>query len=224
MATPFDRFSVPARQVMAQAQEEARSLGHNYLGTEHVLVALASQPQGAAAAVLAALSVDHEALRGAVVRIIGRGSALACGSMQMTPRLKRVLERAGKEAKQTKSACVEPEHLLIALTTKDGSVASGILHELRVTPARIREVLPAARAGVAQQASAPVTGTRRYTLVFPEELFGQVEQLAAAEHTTVVELLRRFTKLGLMAAAVQKEPGSALLIRDGEGERQIVLL
>ena len=224
MATLFDRFSPPARQTTAQAQEEARALGHTYLGTEHLLLALAGQADGVAAAVLASLGVERDTLHAAVERIVGRGAGFVCGVMRTTPRLKRVLEVAGKEAKQARSACVEPEHLLLGLTTKDGSIASGLLHELGATPVRIREVLPQARATAGRQVFPLPTGTRRYTLVLPEELFGQVEQLAETEHTTVVELLRRFTKLGLLAADIQKQPGAALLIRDGQGERQILLL
>jgi ATP-dependent Clp protease ATP-binding subunit ClpA len=224
MATPFDRFSPSARRVMAQAQDEARALGHTYLGTEHLLLALAGETDGVAAAVLTSLAVDPATLRTAVERMVGRGTGFACGSVCVTPRLKRVLEQARKAAKQAKSPCVEPEHLLLSLTTKDGSVASGLLHEVGMTPARIQAALPAARVAAGRQVLPPSPGTRRYTLVLPEALFGQVEQLAAAEHTTVVELLRRFTKLGLLAAEVQKQPDAALLLRDGTGERQILLL
>ena len=121
MATLFDRFSPPARRAMALAQEEARTLGHTYLGTEHLLLALAGEADGVAAAVLTSLDVDPAALRTAVERLVGRGSGFACGSPCVTPRLKRALEQARTAAKQAKSACVEPEHLLLGLTTKDGS-------------------------------------------------------------------------------------------------------
>lgn len=224
MATLFDRFSPPARQAMSLAQEEARSLGHGYLGTEHLLLALVSQPEGTAAATLVRLGADRAALRGAIERIVGRGTEFACGSLGLAPRLKRVLELAGKEAKQARSACVEPEHLLLGLSAKDGTVASGILHEFGITAARIREALPTARAAALHQDLPSPSGTRRYTLVFPEDLFSQVERLAATEHTTVVDLLRRSTKLGLLATDIQRTPGAALLVRDAEGERQILLL
>jgi ATP-dependent Clp protease ATP-binding subunit ClpA len=224
MATQFDRFSPAARRVMALAQDEARALGHAYLGTEHLLLALAGEADTVTAAVLTSLAVDPMALRTAVERMVGRGTGYACGAVCVTARLKHALEQARKAAKQAKAAWVEPEHLLLGLTIKDGSVASGLLHDFGVTPSRIQAVLPTARMTAGRQLLPPARGTRRYTLVLPEELFGQVEQLAATEHTTVVELLRRFTKLGLLAAEVQKQPDAALLIRDRVGERQILLL
>ena len=225
MATLFDRFSPAARQAMTLTQEEARALGHTYLGTEHLLLGLIGPPDGVVAAALTALGVEARAVRGAVERIVGRGGQLACGEMRLTPRLKKVFELAGKEAKRAKQRGVEPEHLLLGLLAEGEGVAAGVLGDLGVTLTRVREVLPAARTAAAHSTIMPLeTGTRRYTLVFPEELFGQVEQLATAEHTTVVELLRRFTKLGLLATEVQRTPGAALLIRDGDGDRQSLLL
>ena len=102
MATLFDRFSPAARQAMTLAQEEARALGHTYLGTEHLLLGLTGQADGVAAAVLAVLGVERSAVRATVERIIGRGGALACGEVRLTPRLKKVVELAGKEAKRAK--------------------------------------------------------------------------------------------------------------------------
>lgn len=143
MATLFDRFSPPARRAMTLAQDEARALGHTYLGTEHLLLALAGETDGVAAAVLTSLDVEPAALRTAVLRMVGRDTGFACGSLGLTPRLKQVLKHATKTAKLAKSACVEPEHLLLGLTTKDGSVVARLLHELGVTPARIEAALPA---------------------------------------------------------------------------------
>jgi len=91
----LDRLSTPARQALSRPQEEARNVGHTYLDTEQLLLAFAGQPEGTAAAAVKALGVDHGALRRAVGRIIERGSPLACGSMPLTPRLKRMLELAG---------------------------------------------------------------------------------------------------------------------------------
>jgi hypothetical protein len=69
-----------------------------------------------------------------------------------------------------------------------------------------------------------VAGLRRYSLVLPEELYCEVEQLARERHTSVVELLRRFIKLGLLAVQIENSPGKALLIREGDKERQLLLL
>ena len=68
------------------------------------------------------------------------------------------------------------------------------------------------------------TALKRYNLVLPEDLFNEVQRVADSQHTTVVELLRRFIKLGLLATKVQQTPGAALLIREGEHEREIILL
>lgn len=234
MATPFDRCSRQARQVFTLAEEEARRLGHAYLGTEHVLLGLIGQAESTAAVTLAALGVDLATVRTSVEGTIGRGHQTALGALCFTPRSKKVVALATKEAKRARSPCVEPEHLLLGLLDEGEGVAAEVLHQLGVTLARVREVVPgvllvrARGHGIAPQETERPTererNGRRYSLVLPEDLFTQVERLAEEEGTTVVEVLRRFTKLGLLATDIQRTPGASLLIRDAAGERQIVLL
>jgi Clp amino terminal domain, pathogenicity island component len=119
-------FNQPARVVVAQAIKEARGLGHRYLGTEHLLLALSAEP-GLAGATLAGLGVSEDGVRESIERIIGRGRSGGSGTLGVTPRTKRVLEVAVKEAKRVgRQRCADSEHLLLALAGSDG-VARDIL-------------------------------------------------------------------------------------------------
>jgi Clp amino terminal domain, pathogenicity island component len=119
-------FNQPARVVVAQAIKQARGLGHRYLGTEHLLLALSAEP-GLAGTTLARLGVSEDWVRESIERIIGRGRSGDSGTLGITPRTKRVLEAAVKEAKRVgRQRCADPEHLLLALAGNDG-VARDIL-------------------------------------------------------------------------------------------------
>jgi Clp amino terminal domain, pathogenicity island component len=132
-------FNEPARAVVARALEEARGLGHRYLGTEHLLLALTMEP-GLAASALADLGVDERAVRSSIERIIGRGRS-GDATLGITPRTKRVFEAAVKEAKRVSSQrCADCEHLLLALAAADG-VAAEILSEQGAGEGAIREKL-----------------------------------------------------------------------------------
>jgi ATP-dependent Clp protease ATP-binding subunit ClpC len=133
-------FSEPARAVVARALSEARGLGHRYLGTEHLLLALSTDP-GLAGAALRDLGVSESAVRDAIERIIGRGRSAEGAALGITPRTKRVFERAIKEAKRTGSRrCAETEHLLLAVAGSDG-VAREILAARGAHEPAIREQL-----------------------------------------------------------------------------------
>jgi Clp amino terminal domain, pathogenicity island component len=132
-------FNEPARAVVARALEEARGLGHRYLGTEHLLLALTMEP-GLAASALADLGVDQRGVRSSIERIIGRGSS-GDGTLGITPRTKRVFEAAVKAAKRISSQrCADSEHLLLALAAGEG-VAAEILSEHGAGEEAIREQL-----------------------------------------------------------------------------------
>ena len=94
----FERFTERARQVVVLAQEEARALKHNYIGTEHLLLGLLREEEGVAARVLDSLQISTEEVRAAVVRIVGTGEEVATGQIPFTPRAKKVLELALREA------------------------------------------------------------------------------------------------------------------------------
>jgi ATP-dependent Clp protease ATP-binding subunit ClpC len=94
----FERFTERARQVVVFAQDEARSLKHNYIGTEHLLLGLLREEEGIAARVLASLDVELDNVRAQVGRIVGEGDEVTTGQIPFTPRAKKVLELALKEA------------------------------------------------------------------------------------------------------------------------------
>lgn len=133
-------FNEPARAVVARALEEARGLGHRYLGTEHLLLALTIEP-GPASTALAELGVDERAVRRSIERIIGRGHAGDGAALGITPRTKRVFETALKEAKHVGSQrCADSEHLLLALAESQGA-ARDILTEHQAGEEVVREQL-----------------------------------------------------------------------------------
>ena len=94
----FERFTERARQVVVLAQEEARTLKHNYIGTEHILLGLLREEEGLAARVLESLDITTERVRSQVVRIVGSGEEVTSGQIPFTPRAKKVLELALREA------------------------------------------------------------------------------------------------------------------------------
>jgi Clp amino terminal domain, pathogenicity island component len=133
-------FSEPARAVVARALEEARGFGHRYLGTEHLLLALSCEP-GSAGMALAGLGVSEPEVRESIERIIGRGRSGDSGTLGITPRTKRVLETAVKEAKRVaRQHCADAEHVLLALAASDG-VARDILVQRGVREEALRERL-----------------------------------------------------------------------------------
>ena len=220
MAERWERFTERARRAMTLAQEEARRLRHNYVGTEHLLLGLMLVEDGVAARVLARLEVDAGVLRQAVERRIGPGHEEDSGELRLTPRLKRALERAWEEAKRLHHHYVGTEHQLLGLLREGEGMAVKLLEDLGVTHERAREEI----IRVLSQGLESDLGLKRYTLVLPEGLFRDVQQLADREHTAVVEVLRRFIKLGLLVTRLQETPGAALIIREGDTERQLVLL
>ena len=134
----FQRFSDSARRVVVLAQEEARKLNHNYIGTEHLLLGLIQEGQGVAASALEAAGVNNESVRGQVVEIIGRGSAPPSGHIPFTPRAKKVLELSLREALQLGHNYIGTEHILLGLIREGEGVASKVLVKLGVDLERLR--------------------------------------------------------------------------------------
>jgi ATP-dependent Clp protease ATP-binding subunit ClpC len=134
----FERFTERARQVVVLAQEEARSLKHNYIGTEHLLLGLLREEEGVAARVLESLDVSVEEVRAAVVRIVGSGEESPQGQIPFTPRAKKVLELALREALSLGHNYIGTEHILLGLIREDEGVAARILLDLDADPDKIR--------------------------------------------------------------------------------------
>ena len=123
----FERFTDRARRVIVLAQEEARMLGHNYIGTEHILLALLREGDGVAAKALIALGISLDATRQAVEDIIGRGTQEPSGHIPFTPRSKKVLELSLREALSLGSDYIGTEHILLALLREGDGVAAQVL-------------------------------------------------------------------------------------------------
>jgi ATP-dependent Clp protease ATP-binding subunit ClpC len=123
----FERFTDRARQVLVLAQEEARMLGHNYIGTEHILLGLLHEGDGVAAKALTSLGVSLDAMRQAVEGIIGRGTQPLSGHIPFTPRSKKVLELSLRESLQLGSHYIGTEHILLGLLREGDGVAAQVL-------------------------------------------------------------------------------------------------
>ena len=109
----FERFTERARQVVVLAQEEARTLRHNYIGTEHILLGLLREQEGLAARALESLGVTLDYVRGQVTQIVGAGEEVSTGQIPFTPRAKKVLELALREALSFGQNYIGTEHILL---------------------------------------------------------------------------------------------------------------
>src|SRR5450631_1876376 len=142
---PMNNFTPRAQQVLALARKEADRFHHNYVGTEHLLLGLIKLGQGVAVSVLQKMGLDLETVRAAVEKQVGTGQeAKAQGSIPYTPRVKKVLALAGKEAKALNHSYVGTEHILLGLLREGEGIAARVLKSLEVDPARTRnEILKA---------------------------------------------------------------------------------
>jgi prophage maintenance system killer protein len=137
----FERFSRRARQAVVLAQEEARELGHDYIGTEHVLLGLVREDDGIAAIVLRDLGITATAIRDAVEEIVGRGKGSPSGHIPFTPRAKKVLELALREALQLGHNYIGTEHVLLGLVREGKGVAAQILVKQGAALATVRQAV-----------------------------------------------------------------------------------
>ena len=135
----FERFTERARQVMVLAQEEARMLEHNYVGTEHILLGLQREHEGVAARALEALGITLEGARAQVLRRVGSGHGAPGGEVPFTPRAKKVLQLALREALSLGHNYIATEHILLALNTEDDGVAAIVLREAGADVDKVRE-------------------------------------------------------------------------------------
>src|ERR1700746_2336475 len=134
----FERFTERARQVVVLAQEEARTLKHNYIGTEHILLGLLREEEGLAARVLESLDITVERVRAQVVRIVGSGEEVTSGQIPFTPRAKKVLERARREAQSLGHNYIGTQHILLGLVRENEGVAARILLDFDADSEKIR--------------------------------------------------------------------------------------
>ncbi len=137
----FERFTDRARRVVVLAQEEARMLNHNYIGTEHVLLGLIHEGEGVAANALESLNISLEAARHQVEEIIGQGHAAPTGHIPFTPRAKKVLELSLREALQLGHDYIGTEHILLGLISEGEGVAAQVLQQLGAHLNRVRQTV-----------------------------------------------------------------------------------
>src|SRR6201747_2222109 len=135
----FERFTDRARRVVVLAQEEARLLNHNYIGTEHILLGLIHEGEGVAAKALESLGISLEAVRAQVEEIIGHGGSAPSGHIPFTPRAKKVLELSLREALQLGHNYIGTEHILLGLIREGEGVAAQVLVKLGAELTRVRQ-------------------------------------------------------------------------------------
>ena len=175
----FERFTERARQVVVLAQDEARRLRHNYIGTEHLLLGLLREEEGLAARVLESLGVALDDVRSQVARIIGQGDEVATGMIPFTPRAKRVLELSLRESKAIGHNYVGTEHILLGLARENEGVASRVLLDHGIDAESIRDAVLAMLEGSPQPGDGGATPSRR------------ILELTASDHVDVASALVR---------------------------------
>jgi ATP-dependent Clp protease ATP-binding subunit ClpC len=174
----FERFTDRARRVLVLAQEEARLLNHNYIGTEHLLLGLIHEGEGVAAMALESLGISLEAVRAQVEEIIGQGQSAPTGHIPFTPRAKKVLELSLREAKQLGHNYIGTEHILLGLIREGEGVAAQVLVKLGGGLDRVRQQVIQVLSGSAAAGMEAGARTRLVRMTVPEELRQAEEQLA----------------------------------------------
>jgi ATP-dependent Clp protease ATP-binding subunit ClpC len=151
----FERFTDRARRVVVLAQEEARMLNHNYIGTEHILLGLIHEGEGVAAKALESLGISLEGVREQVEEIIGQGQTAPAGHIPFTPRAKKVLELSLREALQLGHNYIGTEHILLGLIREGEGVAAQVLQKLGADLNRVRTQVIQLLSGYAGGEGAP---------------------------------------------------------------------
>jgi hypothetical protein len=137
----FERFTERARQVVVLAQDQARALKHNYIGTEHILLGLLREEEGLAARVLESLDITVEEVRAQVARIVGQGDEVTTGQIPFTPRAKKVLDLALREALSLGHNYIGTEHILLGLVRENNGVAARILLDFDADAEKVRDAV-----------------------------------------------------------------------------------
>src|SRR5437870_2166627 len=154
----FERFTDRARRLVVLAQEEARLLNHNYIGTEHILLGLIHEGEGVAAKALESLGISLEAVRSQVEEIIGQGGSSPSGHIPFTPRAKKVLELSLREALQLGHNYIGTEHILLGLIREGEGVAAQVLVKLGADLSRVRQQVIQLLSGYAGQKEPSTSG------------------------------------------------------------------
>jgi len=202
----FERFTERARQVVVLAQDEARALKHNYIGTEHLLLGLLREEEGLAARVLESLDVSLEDVRYQVERIIGQGDEVATGQIPFTPRGKKVLELGLREALSLGHNYIGTEHILLGLVREGEGVGMRILLDLDADEDKIRNEIIRMLAG-------PASGVPPAVAPLAPDLVAEIERVRT-EREAALEA-QEFEKA---ASLRTRERNLLRLGRDGDVE------
>jgi ATP-dependent Clp protease ATP-binding subunit ClpA len=205
----FERFTDQARRVVVLAQEEARLLGHGYIGTEHILLGLLAEGEGLAARALAALEIGLDTARELVAEILGEGSGQPpSGHIPFTPRTKKVLELSLREAQRLGDSYIGTEHILLGLAREGEGVGVQVLDRLGASKDRVlAQVLVTARAAPAEQLRRVSIGrmpAERPTRL--HEVMSRLDEIAA-RLTAIENLLAEMQ--GPQVRARKPAPGAA---------------
>ena len=209
----FERFTDRARRVVVLAQEEARSLNHNYIGTEHILLGLLNEGEGIAAKAMESLGIGLDSVRDEVVKIIGQGQQAPTGHIPFTPRAKKVLELSLREALQLGHNYIGTEHILLGLIREGEGVAAQVLQQLGAELQKVRQSviqLLSGPGGTDDQAAAAGGGT-------PAGAGGR--EASSSSGSTVLDQFGR--NLSQMARERKLDP---VIGRGGEIERVMQVL
>jgi len=220
----FERFTEQAREVVVLAQGEARTLEHNYIGTEHILLGLLRERKGLAARVLESVDLEVERVRVQVARIVGTTEEVPSGQIPFTPHAKKVLELALREAIGLSHNYIGPEHILLGLLRENEGVGAQVLLAFEVDPEKIRDEVLRKVPGPGEEPPPGSPSGRVVTLPhqsrtafdFPIQvsLAPHLRRLLMIAAARALEDGRTSTQLrDLMLALVRDEQAAALLSR-----------
>jgi ATP-dependent Clp protease ATP-binding subunit ClpA len=216
----FERFTDRARRVVVLAQEEARMLNHNYIGTEHILLGLIHEGEGVAAKALESLGISLDAVRGQVEEIIGQGQAAPTGHIPFTPRAKKVLELSLREALQLGHNYIGTEHILLGLIREGEGVAAQVLQKLGADLNRVRAEVVQLLQGYVRERGGPPGNVIEAELRLSAAGLGGVSPMSE-ETIRVLDLAR---KIATRMAHESVEPTDILLGLLGSAELDVAVL
>jgi ATP-dependent Clp protease ATP-binding subunit ClpA len=181
----FERFTERARQVVVLAQDEARGLRHNYIGTEHILLGLLRE-EGLAARALGSLDVTVDEVRAQVARIIGQGDEVTTGQIPFTPRAKKVLELSLREALSLGHNYIGTEHVLLGLVREDEGVAAVVLRDFGADAETVRNAVIGSLSGPTQRVDPASVEARSFLPAdAPPNVREQLERLRAEKEAAI---------------------------------------
>jgi hypothetical protein len=221
--TMFERFTDRARRVVALAQDEARRLNHDYIGTEHILLGLIHEGGGVAAEALESLGISLHVVRQEVEQIIGRGRQAPSGPIPFTPRAKKVLELSLREALQIGHNYIGTEHILLGLIREGDGVAAQVLVKLgadlnRVRPRVIELISGQEPDRRLPQEGVPVADIQARLDAIEDRLAAVEQQVGTAADTSDLDGQIETVRGERHAAADAQEYEQAASLRDREKE------